>query len=270
MVKTGIVCGCLPTQAGIEKPAMYHQVIATEILRQTGVVLQVSSTWYTTIAESKFKTISLIEKEKPEIILYHVRPDPYLKLCKLIIRYSDSQRQFHLMLNRNADDSKLLEQRYEPRNSIARKEHSFLKKMLRNFNLLAGLVLRINKKAIRRELNMLNEISAYCRDQSIFLILIGPASRPRSKLENFLLHRLEKILSVKYLTSPDCYVSCFGTHGNAGENLFMDDGVHVSKAGHQRMAQLIFPVMENIIRKHFIDQTREVNHSDASMLFFNE
>jgi len=68
-------------------------------------------------------------------------------------------------------------------------------------------------------------------------------------LENFLLGRLERKIKSVFKSADINYVTCFGTHGVKGESLFLDDGIHVSPAGHRRMAELIYPFLKEVSKK---------------------
>ena len=252
MIKVGIICGCLPRQAGIEQSELYHQLMAGNIFRETGEQLSISSIWYTNLTKSINKVLELIEKENPEIILYHIRPDPYLRISKLFIRYRDRFNKHHLILNLNADDKNIDERYYSPRNSLPLPETSWKKIIFRDFNYLLGLSLGVNNRAISREKNLLKELAAVCSKHQKELIIIGPASRPRSKMENYLLKSLEIKLALDFKNDLNYYITCFGTQGNENENIFKKDGVHVSKAGHRRIAELIEPTLLKLIHEQVL------------------
>ena len=62
--------------------------------------------------------------------------------------------------------------------------------------------------------------------------------------------RLEKKLAGEFKNDRYRYITCFGSRGSHFENLFLDDGVHVSKAGHKRMAELIAPVLMKVLQEN--------------------
>jgi len=244
MIRVGIVCGCLPTQAGIAEHELYHQLLAQQLHEEQSEELCISSTWYMTLAESKKKMEELISAGQPGVILFHVRPDPYLRISRLLFRYRDSSNRLRWQLNYNADDAHVQERSYSPRGSLPVRNASILKNSFRDLNYIAAWLFGVHGKAIERWKEKLEEISVTCNESGVQLIMIGPASRPRSKIENFLLKRLETRLASEFKNDRFHYITCFGTFGNGGEKLFLDDGVHVSPSGHRRIAELIFPVMK--------------------------
>ncbi len=244
MIKVGIVCGCLPAQSGIQTAELYHQLMAEKIFVQYNARLAVSSTWYTTLSESKAKAEEGIKKENPEILLYHVRPDPYLRLSKLFIRFRDPQNRLHILFNRRADDSVVKQKEYPDGNSRPLKEKSITRKLFRAANYIAGCLFGINKQVIEKEKILLYEMADICKKKKIHLVLIGPPSRPRSSMENYLLFKLEKKLGEVFNDGRFNYVTCFGIKGRNNENLFFEDGIHMNRDGHKRMADLICPVTD--------------------------
>ena len=114
-IKTGIVCGCLPKQFGIESELLYHQLLSKKTESQFGITLDVSSIWYTTLHESNSKAIELIKLKKPSLLIYHVRPDPFLRMSKLFVRYSNYEEISKIKFNYNADDSMI----FDKENNIA-------------------------------------------------------------------------------------------------------------------------------------------------------
>ena len=247
MIKAGIICGCLPTQLNIEPGDLYHQLIAQKIRSQFGVGLDVVSIWYTTLAESTGKVLELIAKENPDLVLYHVRPDPYLRISKLFVRYKDLKDQFRIKFNFNGNDQNISDGNPTIRTRRGNKKKSGFNIFLRELNYRIGYIAGINTIAIKKEFDTLKEISSYCRDKDLFLVIIGPASRPRSKMEEFLLQRLDESLFGFFRSADVNYVRCFGATGKNGESLFFEDKVHVNRDGHKRFSELLYPEIEKYI-----------------------
>jgi lysophospholipase L1-like esterase len=146
-----------------------------------------------------------------------------------------------------ADDEMIIEKNFEPHGSLPLRKRSMFKVISRGLNDMAGILLTVNRRAIERGKKLLKEIVTLCKERDIHLIIIGPASRPRSKVENYLLNRLEVKLASEFKNEIQNYITCFGKRGSNNENLFLEDGVHVSKEGHKRIADFITPVMLKFI-----------------------
>ena len=244
MIRIGIVCGCLPTQSGIQKFELYHHHLAEKIKTQFQSETIITSIWYTTLSECVEQTKKIIALDDPDILLFHVRPDPFLRASKLFVRYTDRNNKVRFYFNFNGNDTTIKEPDFAdlPARRI-RKKH-WWSSLMRNSNYSLGLLLGISNKTIRREKILMNDVVDLCREKNKKVILIGPASRPRSKMENYLLKRLEKKVAQTFVNSAIPYVTCFGERGEKGENLFFEDGIHVSAAGHKRISNLIYPYIQ--------------------------
>ena len=191
-IKTGIICGCLPKQYGIKAEMLYHQLLSQKTKSLFGITLEISSIWYTTLFESTQKSIELITLEKPSLLIYHVRPDPFLRISKLIVRYYNINEVSKTKFNFNADDSMIIDKENNERANIHRKKKSVFKSLLLHLNYILGYTFGVNHKGIFKEIKILNNLISYCEQKNITLFIVGPASRPRSRIENSLLYKLEK------------------------------------------------------------------------------
>jgi len=250
-IKIGIVCGCFPTQPGIAPDELYHRVLAKRIESEKQIMLYVSSIWYNTVSSGYALTQQLINTEKPDVVLFHVRPDPYLRISKLWMKYSDKEKRVQKKINLDADDSMIVDD-FTPSASQRIRQKSLLHGAFRQLNYLLGALIGSNSNAIEKERISIENILAECEQQKLPLIIIGPASRDTGFFENILLYRLEKKLSLYFKNKN--YVTCFGTKDENGTRLFIEDGIHVSPAGHKRIADLIYTCLIKIITTSFIKE----------------
>ncbi len=243
-IKIGIVCGCFPTQPGIAPDELYHRVLAKRIESEKQIVINVSSIWYNTVSSGFALTRQLINTEQPNIILFHVRPDPFLRISKFWMKYTDKEKRVKKKINLDADDSMIVDDFTPSASQRLRQKRDLLHNVFRQFNYLFGILTGSHSTAIKKERISIENILTECKQQKLPLIIIGPASRDTGFFENILLHWLEKKLSL-YFTNKN-YVTCFGTRDINGEELFMEDGIHVSPSGHKRIADLIYPFLTKI------------------------
>ncbi len=245
-IKIGIVCGCFPTQAGIGPDELYHRVLSKRLESDKQISMNISSIWYNTVSSAFVLTQQLIDTEKPDVILFHVRPDPFLRISKFWMKYSDKERKVKKKINLDADDAMIVDDFTPLASQRLRQKKSLLHRAFRQLNYLLGVLARTNSNAIEKERTSIENVLAECEKQKLPLIIIGPASRDTGFLENILLYRLEKKLLL-YFQGKN-YVTCFGTRDKNGERLFQEDGIHVSPIGHRRMADLIYPSLLSAIR----------------------
>jgi hypothetical protein len=246
-MKLGIICGCLPKQPGIGPGELYHQLLATLIEKGFGFRPEVSSIWYVTFAESTIQTRRLVDGQNPDILLYHVRPDPYLRASKPWFRYRNKEQKRCWRINFSADDHMVVDVE-EPVEIVQRRKKTKTAKTLRHLNYAIGYLLGVNSQAIKREKKVVAEALQIAGKKNIPVLIIGPASRPRSKVEDFLLLRLEKKLRAS--VPAENYVTCFGSIDTQGNPLFFGDGVHVNPAGNKRFSELIFEAIKQHLGSH--------------------
>lgn len=250
MIKIGIICGCLPSQYGIESSDLYHQVLSRKLEQEMNQQVDIASVWYTTLADSYPNSVRMIETKGPDIVFYHVRPDPYLRLSKLRLRYLDKSGLVLSKWNFNAEDGMIIDRDDNVERSPLRKKSGSMRRLVRLLNYGAGYLMGSNAAAIRKEELVIGALVRYADEKALPLLIIGPASRPRSLAENRLLFKLEKRLKTRF--GRNNYVSCFGSQDEQGNALFMEDGVHVNKKGHFRFSELIFPVLKKILIKQSV------------------
>ncbi len=237
-IKTGIVCGCLPTQHGILQEQLYHQILSAEVMQCAGVRLSISSAWYTKLHNGTDVCEKLIEEARPEILLYHVRPDPYLRASKLMMSYRTQSGIKKRRLNFDANDCMAFDRDDNMAEQSVRKEKGKVRAYFRHLNYVLGLLAGSNKNAVKKQAATIESVLALAHKNNIRVFIVGPASRPRSRVEEFLLNRLENTLRTRFQGGQ--YITCIGSNGATGEPLFFDDGIHVNPAGHRRFAELIF------------------------------
>lgn len=252
-IKIGIVCGCFPTQPGIVPDELYHRVLAKRIENEKQIIMNVASTWYNTVASGFALAQQLISTEKPDIILFHVRPDPFLRISKIWMKYNDKEKRVKKKINLDADDAMIADDFTPAASQRLRQKKSLLHQAFRQLNYLLGILTGSHSNAIEKERMSIENILVECEQKKLPVIIVGPASRDTGFLENILLHRLEKKLSLYF--KDKSYVTCFGTRDKNGERLFMEDGIHVSPIGHKRIADLIYPFLSKIVMANSLEES---------------
>lgn len=249
MLKAGIACGCLSTQKDITTNDLYHHLLKQKLLRYN-IDFETTSYWYDTTTQCRERLRLLIKNKNPDVLLYHVRPSPYLRMSKIFIRYHDTNNRLRFKINLTADDGGIKERVHQPITIEQQNKKKYLFYVfLREFNFFISFLAGINQQSIKKQMQLLKEVVETCERHHVNLILIGPPSRPRSIMENYLLARFEKTLSGSGIYNNFQYISCYGSKDESGNALFQEDGMHVSKIGHKRLADLIFPAISKSLDK---------------------
>jgi len=246
----GIIGGCFPVQDGIESQALYHQIIVRMLYENYNLEMEILVEQYDSIKEGETKTVRLVNDTELDAILFHIRPDPYLKMSKFLFRYiTPSDRltysfNFPIMKHNISERFSMYEYKgsYKPK----KKGHCFLNPFFRELNYFVGMLLGINSYATRMEQRLVDRIVNICKREKKRVLLVGPPSRPRSKLENYFCRLLEKKMFKLYGCSETQYVSIYGSFSETGEYLFFEDGIHINPIGHKRIATLLFPAIAKV------------------------
>ncbi len=106
-------------------------------------------------------------------------------------------------------------------------------------NYLAGLLSGNTYFALKNYFNLLNLVIDYCTENNIKLIVVGPASRPHTKFENFLTSRLNSFMINSIDAKKIKYINCLGNFSENNKSLFFENGIYVNEEGHQRIGGFI-------------------------------
>jgi hypothetical protein len=96
-----------------------------------------------------------------------------------------------------------------------------------------------NRHRARHYQSLVLEIADFCRQQGIRLLLIGPVSRPCGRVENQFSAQLCVAFAALARQHGLHYLPTLGETDATGQPLFFPNGIHVSPAGHDRIAWLL-------------------------------
>ena len=245
-----IVGGCFTQQHNIEPSKLYHQLIQKELRKNHCVDLKIEIVRYERLTKCLEKIKSAVKIQKPDLILFHIRPEPLIKISKLYYRYKDSLGILRGSIN-IAYLNKLKVENYQHKISpiIDRTykypRESFIRRSLIYCNQLLGIATGNLKYALKLYLTLVLELNNYCQKENIQLLSIGPVSRPHTILENKLSEILDSYIEASMVSNKIPYVKCIGTFSNENKSLFGLEGIFVNEQGHKRIADLIYKALIN-------------------------
>lgn len=275
VINLTIAGGCFTEQHNIPFEKLYHQILKNCVEKkfETGLNIGIIRYERFTMCLDKIKNFS---KENPaDILLFHIRSEPFLRLCKLYYKYTDNNEKRRHSINipflnfLNPEKFDMLKFRNNQLSVNPTPEDYFKKKsVIHNFlvslNYFSGLVTGNVSYALKNYLNLVNDVIAYCEEKEIKLIILGPVSRPHTISEEFLTLKLHRFMKNSIDTKKISYVSSLGKFSEENKSLFFNNGIHVNETGHRRIAELILSEFNNIFECNNLNYKRHQLVSNSS------
>ena len=241
-----IVGGCFPVQHNIEPARLYHATLCG-LLAPHGPAgaPEVEVVRYERFENCLQKIRAAHARQPTQVLLFHLRAEPVMRLAKLYYRYLDDQGRVRHTLNlpgqaRATPERFDLLTRPQPAAPAAPPPESAARRRLRQLNLRLGAWAGNRRRALRHYQTLVAAVAGFCRAEGIRLLLIGPVSRPCTREENRLSEQLNAYFEEFARRQGLAYLPTLGTADAAGQPLFFPNGMHVSPAGHDRIAQLLY------------------------------
>jgi len=244
-----ILGGCFTEQHNINYAEHYHQLLRAKLISQNYDV-HLNIVRYERLTKCLQKIILQTDIQQPDILIFHVRSEPLLRIAKFYYKFLDSTKKIKYAFNFsifNKNNSELHRHFINRPNVFTtsfndQRENAFYLFLL-NFNYLFGALFGNWKYAYKLYLKLINDIQTFCIERQIPLIIVGPVSRPRNSIENLLSIKLNNYCEAIEFNSDVSYIKTLGIYNNKNENLFFENGMHVNQAGHKRISNLLFKVI---------------------------
>jgi hypothetical protein len=244
-----IVGGCFPVQYNIEPGRLYHATLRQRLAAQhQGQLPELHVIRYERLSNCLAKIMAAQARQPTQVLLFHVRAEPVLRLSKLYYRYLDDQGRVRHSFNLPGTNPGRAEQvdlltRPVPTGSalamplpVSAPQYA----RLRHLNLRLGRWLGHERRARHHYAALVLQVAGFCRSEGIRLVVVGPVSRPCSAYENELSARLHRHFAALAAREELEYLPALGETDATGQPLFFPNGIHVSPAGHDRMAGLLY------------------------------
>lgn len=251
--KTINICiagGCFPAQSNIAKEKLYHSIVKRKLEEESGNELLVNIVRYERFKNCFEKIKEHVENNKTDVLLFHLRIEQVLRIAKLVYKYSEGgkvKRKFTLpFLNKIPSEKIELLQKNLGQPNTDVKKPAGLKKMKLNLNYFLGMLFGNVNYAFNKYDEIYTRIIQLCEDKNIKLILVGPACRPYNNIEDKLSKKLSEYFKLKAEKENIPFINLLGYSNEKKENLFFENGIHVSEAGHERAAILLLNELNKI------------------------
>jgi len=249
------VGGCFPVQGNLTFENLFHQLLKQNIENIREVIFNVNIIRYERFKNCINKIASYKENKPIDILVFSIRPEPFLRLVKLYYKFLENasgQKKWSLNLlafnkvNPEKYDLLSLDARFNPTTA---NDSSTIRKALINLNYILGSLIGNDNYSLRKYLDLVNEVVEFSRRNNIELFIIGPPIRTNTIMERFLSKRLEKFMKKSLTITKDNFVSGSDLIKN-GENLFEKNGIYATEKYHEliatRLLEKISPTIDKI------------------------
>lgn len=244
-MKIGIVGGCFTDQHNIPFESLYHQTLK-RLLIANEEKLEIRTIRYERISKCATKTINFYDSYPFDLLIFHLRAEPIMRLSKLYYKYLDQQKKLRHSIN------------FPPLNLIYPEKFDLLLNrqicslrgddtvetkfyhMLREANYSLGSLLGNKRYAFDLLEKSIIQINQFCASKNVNFLLLGPVSRPFSRFENRISEELNTRFEALSAQKSINYLNLLKPFTADGRSMFFENGIHVSQEGHDEIAQMIF------------------------------
>lgn len=237
-IKIGIIGGCLASLNNVSKSDLFYMRIKNYFKDNYKLSFSLGS--YNSISEIEDEIIRLKGKKDIQYLLLQIRPDVYLRNCKIYLKTSKGNFINPLLKNKNnyediENTEKRLNVSIHERTNLKvtdMKEASLFKQYFSfyNLNLFFGYIFGIEKSLEKYYLGKITHIINFCEKNNIKLIIHGPVPRISYKMESILIKDLSNNLE-KELKNICTYVKT-NEILYKNEKVLFEDNRHVNSNGH--------------------------------------
>ena len=243
------VGGCFPVQGDILYEDLFHQTLKRKVETNFNVNFDFNIIRYEKFGNCLEKIVMYNNQNPIDYLVFHIRPEPFLRLTKLYYKYLDVD--FKLQHSLNFPMLRILNpEKYDLLRLSQRNDYSFsgkqskLYKSLINLNYMAGYSIGNQNYALIKYLDLVNDVVEYCEKQGIKLIVLGPAKRSGTFMEAIFSGNLENFM-YKHLKSNNInYMDGMVKNTENGVRYFNENGIHATKLYHDLIAKRIYEAIK--------------------------
>jgi hypothetical protein len=256
VVNFTFVGGCFPVQHNIQSEDLFHQIIKRDIEKRFDCCLNVNIIRFERLATCFDKIKEHKSKNPVDILVFHIRAEPLLRMSKLYYKFLNNEgklrHSFNLpvvhVLNPEKYDYLVIGRRYS---TNMEEVETKLHKLLLELNYYMGFLISNYKFALLSYKKLVKQVISYCKQENVHLILVGPASRPHTRMENLLSEKLHNSVLKSVDIHAVKYINGLGISDEKGESLFFENGKHANEKYHQRIARFITDELVEILESRY-------------------
>lgn len=206
--------GCFPVQNGILFEDLFHYKLRNKIDFTNKFKMNLKIIRYENLIQCVEDVKSIDTLDKIDFIVFHIRPEPFLRKVKVLFRFRNKNGEiishFNIPFNRKEiSDHYNLE--YSPSQI---KSNSFLPesrmhKFMYDLNIIIGLLIGNATFSLKKYNKTILEIVKIAEKRKIKIILLGSPFRESSYTEKYAMNKFTKYFEKTYLEAYADYVSGF-------------------------------------------------------------
>ncbi len=245
-ITVGFYSGCINRQKSIPDELLYHQQISG--LLQEGFPLtdfQIELGSYRCYAYFRKAAIHFIRNKQPDLAFIFLRKFPLMPLNKPFIKYKTRNgnvvwARHPMLFNRSKFEWDNKFSKYEKDIDFNTKKHHLIE--LRDFNLLAGLLLGLNRWCVNFLLKdiqaIFDDINGNCKK----IFIVSTMRSPDSLIGNYVCKITNNRIRRK-LPENLKWIDIF----QIPKSSYHTDNIHYNIKGHKQVAQILFSAISNEI-----------------------
>jgi hypothetical protein len=258
------VGGCFPVQHNVLFEDLFHQFLKRKIETAQNILFAINIIRYERFSTCLDKIVAYEKNNPIDILLFHIRPEPYLRLVKFYYKYQDyiGRKRWSLnlpifrLINPEKYDMLEINRRYTFNHKI---RYGILHKFLVDMNYCLGFLFGNNKSALKMYLQLIQNIIRYCDERKIRIYILGPAERRNSYLEPLLCRTLHSYLKKENFTYRKTLIDGFVDQRNSDKPYFHKNGIHATERYHQIIAKRFYEKMNKEIEKILSHDNSTIN-----------
>jgi hypothetical protein len=255
----GLLGGCPPAQKEIGLNNLFYRCLSARLKSEAACRARFRFGQYAGIEDAVQKYLAMAGKTDIDVLVFIVRPQPFLAMTKPLIKYADAEGgtrfSFHpALFRRTAEWDGVFDERLQTGDQVPRP--LFQRISLAPVNLAAGKLLRLDRWACETMADFLLHLNRVCERHGTQLFIVGPPAFPASLISHLncmkLNRRLRDLAHVHSLNLVDWLTDT----DKSGQYLFMDDGIQLNADGHRYLAEKIFTVFKNRLPLGFVSPAK--------------
>ena len=255
------VGGCFTVQYNVLVEDNFLQLTKQTIEEHNAINLNINIIRYEKLANCAEKLRNQNQTIQADIIVFHIRPEPYLRMLKFYYKYKNNDGKIRKSINFSAINIHLSEKydyleigiRYPEQ---PKDKKSLFHNWLIDMNYLSGFLLWNHYFAIKRYLKLTDQIIDYCNKENTTLIVLGPTIRFQTKIE--------RMVSAKFTASVEKSLHRKGINFLSGidksvinQRVYFNRGsIFANEKYHKLISQGITTIIEklDVITKYRINK----------------
>lgn len=241
IIEMCFVGGCFPVQYNIVFEDLFHQKLRRKVEDCLKNKLNFNIIRYERLCTVLDKIKTLTGSKKLDFIVFHVRPEPYLRLIKLFYKYIDNKGRRKYSINLpflnllNSEKYDILDL-YMMFHINVTQRNSVFHKFLITCNYFFGIIIGNKHNALKSYYQITNEIIDYCKGNNIKFVILGPNRRSNNYPEPSMCRDLDLYISKRI--GKQNYICGYENDKNMKMN--QENGIHVAQEYHDLIAKKLY------------------------------